>query len=264
MKSFDVFFYHINEPYALVHLNDIKTKVPNVRILEGHGGVQAVFKEMAKLSRSSHFFTVDADNIVDEKFNWYVPGFFKEDLRIHVWRCFNPMTRLSYGHGAIKLWPKKIILESSEPDRGDFTCAIATEGFCIQQATASYLNYFVSEYSVWSQAFKECFKLAAGETVYFGTQADPVTYHRLNQWINIQTKLPYYKYSIHGARLGTLLGTQNKKQKLDFKKSIIRESRFKFENIKDIDIEIFNFGKSLKDLNYKIDETEFSDLECKT
>jgi len=68
--------------------------------------LHAAHQECAKRSFTSHFFVVDADNIITDPnvFAYKIPWY--DTQYVHLWYALNPVNDLEYGWGGLKLFPK--------------------------------------------------------------------------------------------------------------------------------------------------------------
>lgn len=203
---FDVFFFSYDEYYAEESWQRIHRICPHAQRIHGIKGTAQAWKAAAEKTLSSHFFSIDADNLINPDFDWTKPYAQAHERKIHVWRCRNVVNGLVYGHGALKLWPKSLVLETNLDRPVDFTCESATQGFVIEPDIVSETAFNKSPFLTWKAAFRECAKLAAGKAVYHGTQADPQTLKRLQVWTSIGADAAFGEYCILGARMGTAHG----------------------------------------------------------
>ncbi len=183
-----------------------------VKHIEGYPSTVSAWTEAARRCKTSHFFSVDADNLVFDDFSWQVPSFTQNDPRIHVWRCLNPINKLVYGHGAIKLWSVKNILAEADQDQPtwlDFTCQLSKYGFMIQPEVASFTQFNCTAEESFVSAFKECLKMSTGQTKYAHAQSDPDLLFRLAAWANFGWQEPFGVQCLLGARQAILLKLEN-------------------------------------------------------
>jgi hypothetical protein len=206
---FDIFFFSCGESFADKHLRLLLEVAPEAKHVQGIKGTAKAWSYAASQCSSSHFFSVDADNLVHTDFSWTVPDFIDGDPRVHVWRCRNSINHLAYGHNAMKLWSVEKVREEARhyvEYSGDFTAHISKHGFKIQAEIASTAVFNFSAYETWHAAFKECRKMAAGKTRYAGSTSDPNLIPRLRAWASIGRDAEYGEYCILGARQGILEG----------------------------------------------------------
>lgn len=171
--------------------------------MHGVKGIAKAHIEAASLVSTSHFFTVDADNIVNDDFNWEkIVDFQKNDKRIHVWPCQNPVNGLIYGYGGVKLWPTDHI-ENIQEYSTDFTTSVATHGFKIHSNVASVTHFNTTAFNAWKSGFREAAKLASGN------MDDERSLSRLMVWMSIGSDVEHGHACIFGAKCGALFGKRN-------------------------------------------------------
>ena len=115
----DVFFISYDEPYADDNFEILQMFAPLAKRVHGIKGIFEAHKECAKQSKTSYFYVVDADAVIDESFTFkFVPSDSKEVYNgvketecVYVWRSINPVNDLLYGYGGVKLFPKKNLLK---------------------------------------------------------------------------------------------------------------------------------------------------------
>lgn len=258
-SQFEIFFFSCGESYSEKHFLDLEKKCPQVKRIMNFNSTVAAWTHAAEVCKTSHFFSVDADNIVSPDFSWTVPDFLNDDPRIHVWRCQNPVNGLVYGHGAIKLWSVKNILSQKNKSTWiDFTCQLSTYGFKIQPELASVAHFNSCNEETFKSAYKECLKLASGETRYALTADDPELEFRLKSWTHLGRNATCGVYSILGARMAIrdiLMGAaENKSIYLADWRQQLWEQFKNNKNQTEIERQILTLGEELSGLGFKITE----------
>lgn len=185
---YDVFFLSYDEPLAERHWDILKSKHPVSRRVNGINGIQLAHKRCAELSRTSHFFVIDADNeVIDESVLTYkLPEWDKE--YVHLWYAKNPVNDLSYGWGGIKLFPKSLFKD--EKMKLDMTTSFPLK---IMATVGSITHFNVSQFESWRSAFREAVKLTKAQT------------DEASQWLEIwcnQAQGPYASWVLEGAQAG--------------------------------------------------------------
>lgn len=152
---YDVFFLSYDEPHADAQWAALEAVHAPARRVEGVRGIQAAHARCARLSRTPHFFVVDADNEITrpEVFRFSIPEWDRS--YVHLWYAENPVNGLVYGWGGIKLFPRSAFHET--PDRIDMTTSFPLK---IVPEIASITRFNVSPFETWRSAFRECVKLA--------------------------------------------------------------------------------------------------------
>ena len=196
----DVVFISYDEPNADENWEHLLELIPYAIRVHGIKGIPNAHIEAAKQVTTSHFFCIDADNIVDETFNFErVLDFQKNDKRVHVWGCRNPVNGLDYGYGGVKLFPTDHV-EFIEEYSVDFCTSVADSvgGFKFHKEIASTTHFNTSPYNAWKSGFRECAKLASSVIV----NQDEETRSRLKIWTTVGMDIKYGDYTIAGARMG--------------------------------------------------------------
>ena len=199
---FDVVFISYDEPNADENWERLLEVAPHAIRVDGVKGIPNAHIEAASQVSTSHFFTVDGDNVIDEDFDWEkIVDFRKNDQRIHVWRARNAVNNLVYGYGGIKLWPTEHV-ENIKENSVDFTTSVATHGFKVQSNIASTTVFNSNPYHAWRGGYRECLKLASGII----HNPDPRSMNRLKVWTTVGIDAEYGEECLVGARSGALQG----------------------------------------------------------
>jgi hypothetical protein len=209
----DIVFLSYDEPNADLHYADLCNKVPWAKRVHGVKGSDAAHKAAAELSETDWVITVDADNIVDNKF-FNVEIADDSKIQVYSWLAKNRVNGLLYGNGGLKIWRKDFILnmkshEAADSDRAqvDFCWE---EGY--QQFKECYSETIVtgSSFQAWRAGFREGVKM----TLQDGIRVPPQeiqqhvwwhNIHRLRMWSTVGMHEENGKYAILGARMGTYM-----------------------------------------------------------
>ena len=209
----DIVFLSYDEPNADLHYADLCNKVPWAKRVHGVKGSDAAHKAAAELSETDWVITVDADNIVDNKF-FNVEIADNPKIHVYSWLAKNRINGLLYGNGGLKIWRKDFILnmkthEDSDSDRAqvDFCWE---EGY--QQFKECYSETIVtgSPFQAWRAGFREGVKM----TLQDGVRVPPQeiqqrvwwhNIHRLRMWSTVGMHEENGKYAILGTRMGTYM-----------------------------------------------------------
>jgi hypothetical protein len=209
----DIVFLSYDEPNADLHYADLCNKVPWAKRVHGVKGSDAAHKAAAELSETDWVITVDADNIVDNKF-FNVEIADDPKIQVYSWLAKNRINGLLYGNGGLKIWRKDFILnmkthEDSDSDRAqvDFCWE---EGY--QQFKECYSETIITEspFQAWRAGFREGVKM----TLQDGVRVPPQeiqqrvwwhNIHRLRMWSTVGMHEENGKYAILGARMGTYM-----------------------------------------------------------
>lgn len=209
IKDLEIFYISYDEPKKEEFWDDIKTKFPAAKRVDGVKGFDSAHKECAKNSDTNYLVTIDGDCIVD-------PSFFDVEVElyenaVYSWSTRNHINGLVYGNGSLKIWPKNLILEmktheNSESERSkiDFCWDIEY----IQKNTVYSTTYpNGSPYQAFRAGFRETVKMGLEQ----GFKVDPKrldkdlyqkNYHRLLTWCNVGRDVENGLWAIYGARMG--------------------------------------------------------------
>jgi len=212
----DVIFLSYDEPTADENFELLQLFAPHAKRVHGVAGILNAHKECAKASSTNYFYVVDADAIIDEQFSFrFTPSQHKEAYEniaetecVYTWRSLNPVNKLIYGYGAVKLFPKRQLLQAKE-FKVDMTTTIGcpfVPKFQISNITA----FNTDPFSTWKGAFREATKLASS-IIPNGDNTD--NEYRLKVWCERGKKAEFGKYSIMGAQQGRDFGTHYKNNK---------------------------------------------------
>src|SRR5262249_5054336 len=106
----DVFMIAYRERNAAENWARLQSLVPAARLVQGVQGIFAAYSACASAARTPWFFAVDADNWVLDGFDFSVP-FEPEPDEVATWAASNSFNNLHYGHGGIKLLPRRLFTE---------------------------------------------------------------------------------------------------------------------------------------------------------
>jgi hypothetical protein len=207
----DVVFLSYDEPNADQHYADLCNKVPWAKRIHGVKGSDAAHKAAAEASETEWVITVDADNIVDNKF--FNLGFDPDnkDIQVYSWLARNRINGLLYGNGGLKIWRKDFILnmkshEASDSDR-------AQVDFCWEAGYKQFAECYSetvitgSPFQAWRAGFREGVKMTLLDGVR--VPADEIrervwwhNLHRLKVWSTVGAHEENGLYAVYGARLG--------------------------------------------------------------
>ena len=209
----DIVFLSYDEPNADLHYADLCNKVPWAKRVHGVKGSDAAHKAAAELSETDWVITVDADNIVDNKF-FNVEIADDPTIQVYSWLAKNRINGLLYGNGGLKIWRKDFILnmkthEDSDSDR-------AQVDFCWEDGYKQFKECYsetiitASPFQAWRAGFREGVKM----TLQDGIRVPPQeiqqrvwwhNIHRLRMWSTVGMHEENGKYAILGARMGTYM-----------------------------------------------------------
>ncbi|CAB4125920.1 hypothetical protein UFOVP181_318 [uncultured Caudovirales phage] len=212
----DIIFLSYDEPNAEKNYADLLSKFPWAKRVHGVKGSDAAHKACAALSDTEYFVTVDADNIVDPKFQEVeidldALGLTSENVfswcgKVHV-------NGLMYGNGGLKLWTRKFVNEMKTHENSDPTDTKGKVEFCFDdryyQFNESYSESFTNAtpFQAWRAGFREGVKMSLDQ----GAKTTSLqgiwwqNYHRLLIWSSVGADVENGIYSILGAREGAAM-----------------------------------------------------------
>lgn len=212
----DIIFLSYDEPNAEKNYADLLSKFPWAKRVHGVKGSDAAHKACAALSETEYFVTVDADNIVDPKFqeveiDLQSLGLTSENVfswcgKVHV-------NGLMYGNGGLKLWTRKFVNEMKTHENSDPDDKKGLVEFCFDdryyQFNESYSESFTNEtpFQAWRAGFREGVKMSLDQ----GAKTANLqgiwwqNYHRLLIWSSVGADVENGIYSILGAREGATM-----------------------------------------------------------
>ncbi len=193
--SLDIVFLSYDESNADKNWIELKQRFPRAKRVHGVEGIAQAHKQAASRARTHFFFVVDGDNRIIPEFQFKTPVCELEHDALYVYRCRNPLTQLTYGYGAVKIYNKNLL--ESVPDQGfiDLATTVTTK-YKIIHEVASETYFFNSPEEAWRGAFRECFKLA-GSLIHRQKSAE--TEERLERWCTFQSPLRYSEWARLGA-----------------------------------------------------------------
>lgn len=205
----DVFFLSYDESFADENFELLQMFAPNAKRVHGVKGIFEAHQECARRSKTSHFYVIDADAIIEEEFTFkftprpdrFVYETVPETDCVFVWRSRNPVNDLIYGYGGAKLFPKKKLLEA-EHWNVDMTTTIGAP-FVPKFQVSNVTAFNTDPFNTWKSAFRECTKLASS-IIPNGDNTD--NEYRLKVWCERGTKRPFGEYAILGAQQGRDFG----------------------------------------------------------
>ena len=200
--AYDIFFLSYQEQNADKNWERLKEIAPTAKRINGIKGLRLAHEECAKRSLTSHFFVVDADNVVTDAsvFAYRVPSY--DAKYVHLWYAENPVNGLEYGWGGLKLFPKKVF-RGEQAQGVDMTTSFDLK---IIPTTVSVTWYNASPYDAWRSAFREAAKLSSG---LIGNSNLSENAERLAQWKTQNGFAEYGEWSVKGAHDGEAFAQAN-------------------------------------------------------
>jgi hypothetical protein len=213
LKPYDIVFISYNEPNADKNFENLKKRFPRAKRVHKVKGIHQAHIEAAKLVDTVMFWVVDGDAEIFEDFHFdHEVGVYERDI-VHVWRCQNPVNKLIYGYGGVKLLPTGLTL-NMDLSKPDMTTSISNK-FKAVKILSNSTTFNTDPFNTWKSAFRECVKLSSK---IIDRQKDAETLERLNVWCTVGEDQPFGRYSIEGAIEGKSYGEQNRSNLEEIKK----------------------------------------------
>lgn len=192
---YDIFFISYDELNANQNWDILKSRFPKAKRVHGIKGINNAHAECASQSMTKMFWTVDADTVVDNNFMFDYAVMPWDTKYLHVWYSRNPVNGLTYGYGAIKLWPISAAKNKNQHWL-DFTTSAGKIKILDDVVSTTCFN--TDSYSAWKSGFRESVKLATD--VYNNNSQESL--ERLLVWINVKNQVPYALDTVFGVRDG--------------------------------------------------------------
>lgn len=204
-NPYDVVFVSYFEKNREANLERVKQKRPDVKEVSGVKGIHNAHLVAAKLCETDYFWVVDGDAELVDDFNFDCDVEFNEPEAVRVWRSVNPINKLVYGNGGVKLLPRMATIRMNS-NTTDMTTSISKVYKPIP-IISNITKFNTDPFNTWRSAFRECAKLASQS---INNQVSDETTERLNVWCTVGVEEEYGEYAIEGAKLGMAYGRQNK------------------------------------------------------
>ena len=168
----DIVFISYDEPNAEKRFNALKQRFPRAKWSKDILGQTVAYMAAASMSRTDYFFAVFPKLEIVDSFNFdFQPDRMKNPCH-YIFNCKNPVNGLEYGHGAVILYNKDLVMKTTNPGL-DFTLSAPHEVVPILSA----INYFnETPWLAWRTAFREVIKLLQATPTVEGT-------YRLEKWL---------------------------------------------------------------------------------
>ena len=203
-SKFPIFFLSFNESNREKNWQILRSCFPRSRRIHGIKGLALAHQTCARLSKSSFFFVVNADNEILKNFKFEIP---KQPLQkaVYVYRSLNPVNQLIYGFGGVKLFPRSVFF-SSTPFSVDLSSSLRAPYKIVSQI-ASLTRFNATPLEAWRGAFRECAKLASQ---CISHQKTFETEKRLKIWSEKGKDQAFGSYVLMGAKQGREYGEKHK------------------------------------------------------
>lgn len=202
VKPYDLFFMSYREANADANFERLRERFPRAKRVHGVRGIHNAHKACAEMAETSMFWTVDADTVADEDFLFDYRPPDSDRQYLHLWHSRNPVNGLTYGWGAIKLWPRDAVRDF-QGNWLDFTTTVGN--MKIIAKTVATTDFNCDQRSSWQSGFREAVKLCHN-VVKMG---DADSSQRLLSWATVANDVPWAEDSVQGARAGILFYLEN-------------------------------------------------------
>ena len=174
VKPMDIIFISYDEPSAQIRFDTLKSKFPRAKWCKNVKGQTEAYMTAARMSDTDYFFAVFPKLEIVDTFQFdFQPDRMKNPCH-YIFNCRNPVNGLEYGHGAVLLYNKNLVLETNDPGL-DFTLSAPHDWVPVLSA----INYFnETPWLAWRTAFREVIKLCQNKPTVENK-------HRLKKWLTV-------------------------------------------------------------------------------
>jgi hypothetical protein len=174
VKPMDIIFISYDEPSAEKRFNELKARFPRSKWCRNVQGQTLAYMTAASMSETDYFFAVFPKLEIVDSFQFdFQPDRMKNPCH-YIFNCRNPVNGLEYGHGAVLLYNKKLVMQTTKPGL-DFTLSAPHDWVPILSA----INYFnETPWLAWRTAFREVIKLLQNKPTVENN-------HRLKKWLTV-------------------------------------------------------------------------------
>jgi|TARA_B110000483_G_scaffold144356_1_gene172340 hypothetical protein len=216
IKDIDIIYLSYDEPNAEENYADLLTKAPWAKHVHGVEGSDAAHKACARLSETSRFITVDADNkiyadFLEQEIDFKQYPYMKN--AVLSWCGYNVVNGLMYGNGGLKCWPKDIVLDMKTHEASESEDIASQVEFCWNldyiQMNSCYSKVYnnASAKQAWRAGFREGVKMSLDRgtkfsSITFSEEAYWQNLHRLMIWQMVGADITNGIWAMYGARQG--------------------------------------------------------------
>lgn len=193
----DVFMIAFDEPNAAENWRQLQSIYPAAKLISGITGIQAGYRACAQHTVTPSFFAVDADNHVGSA-RIFATRLRPQPDEVIIWYARNPINRLAYGHGGIKLFPTLRLRQDAPARDIDVATSVSTRIRTIRRIASEH-RFNTSPYKSWATAFRETVKLV--KDIARGHEAAGAK-AVLEHWCSKGADQPFGDDCIAGARAG--------------------------------------------------------------
>tara|TARA_X000000950_G_scaffold162394_1_gene198531 strand:+ start:148 stop:1452 length:1305 start_codon:yes stop_codon:yes gene_type:complete len=183
----DIVFISYDEPSAEKRFLSLKEKYPRAKWCKGVSGQTLAYITAASMSKTDYFFAVFPKLEIVDSFKFdFQPDRMKNPCH-YIFNCKNPVNGLEYGHGAVLLYNKKLVLQTTSPGL-DFTLS-APHDWVPELSAINHYNE--TPWLAWRTAFREVIKLCQNKPTVENR-------YRLAKWTTVGIG-KNGEWSLHGA-----------------------------------------------------------------
>ena len=174
VRPMDIIFISYDEPSAEKRFNELKSRFPRAKWCRDVQGQTLAYMTAASMSETDYFFAVFPKLEIVESFKFdFQPDRIKNPCH-YIFNCKNPVNGLEYGHGAVLLYNKKLVMQTTKPGL-DFTLSAPHDWVPILSA----INHFnETPWLAWRTAFREVIKLLQNKPTVENN-------YRLKKWLTV-------------------------------------------------------------------------------
>lgn len=200
-NNYDIVFISYLDPDAERKFETIKNRVSNnIYWVKDVEGIFNAHKKAAETVSTKMFWVIDSDADVSCEFNFnFIPEVYDQDV-VHVWHSWNPVARIEYGYGGVKLFNTEQVKNATSWGL-DFTTGLSSK-FKVIPEVACTTQFNVDAFTTWRSAFREAVKLTLKD--------DDESIQRLKYWLNPVPDAEFSEYAKQGAEAGKALAEKNR------------------------------------------------------
>jgi hypothetical protein len=174
VEPMDIIFISYDEPSAEKRFIDLKAKFPRAKWSKGITGQTLAYMAAAGMSKTDYFFAVFPKLEIVDTFKFdFQPDRMKNPCH-YIFNCKNPVNDLEYGHGAVLLYNKELVMKTTQPGL-DFTLSQPHDHVPVLSA----INHFnETPWLAWRTAFREVIKLCQNKSTVENK-------YRLKKWLEL-------------------------------------------------------------------------------
>ena len=178
--KYDIFYVSNNETFADINYNYLSARAPyTIQRINGINDRTKAFQTAALESKTDYFYSVPAKLIIAEQFPWYdqVPNSYYSTDQHYIFYALNPLNNLTYGHMAMVLYNKKLVLETANPGL-DFTMS---QRHIVVPILSGVSNFNLDPLVTYRTAFREVIKLLYYQKLHNNDENN----NRIKQWLTV-------------------------------------------------------------------------------